>query len=112
MDRNRVYKVVLDGTVAGELWPGKSERFSVEPGAHKVRVKIDFMKSNEMDISAVDGQTVELACRGHSSLLAMFNTVFNRNRYLNLDHMTTEEREQAARVVEGANRPLPRNLNP
>ena len=65
-----------------------------------------------MDVSAIDGQTVELACRGYGSLLAMFNTVFNKNRYLNLDYMTAEEREQVARVVEGPKRPPPRNLNP
>ena len=65
MDRNRLYKVIVDGAIVGEVWPGKSERISVEPGPHKVRVKVDFMKSNEMDVSAIDGQTVELACRGY-----------------------------------------------
>ena len=51
------YKVLLDGRAVA--W--KSEGFSVEPGAHTVRVKIDFMKSNEMDVTAVNES--EIAAR-------------------------------------------------
>jgi hypothetical protein len=84
MDRNRVYKVLIDGEVSGELWPDKSETFRVRPGEHRVQVRIDFMKSNEFSTSIEDGQSLELQCSGKGSAMALFNTLFRRNAYLTL----------------------------
>ena len=81
MDRNRVYKVVIDGSDVGELWPSQSDWFNVRLGEHLVRVKIDFMGSNELHVALAEGDLVELACRARSSAMAMFSTVFGRNSY-------------------------------
>lgn len=68
MDRNRLYKIVIDGVTVGELWPGQVGTFAVSAGSHNVEVKIDFMKSNELTVQVAATQIAELACRGHGSL--------------------------------------------
>ena len=84
MDRNRVYKIILDDRVVGELGPNQHESFRVEPGPHCVQVRIDFMSSNEQTISTVEGQTVELDCKGQGSGVALIKTVFRPRAYLKL----------------------------
>ena len=48
MDRNRVYKVIIDSKAVGELWPRENGFFDLPPGEHRVQVKIDFMRSQEI----------------------------------------------------------------
>jgi hypothetical protein len=84
MDRNRVYKVWIDGQTTGELWPNQRGTYLVTPGEHRVQVRINFMKSNEMPVLLVDGQTVELKCSGKGSARALLHTFFRRNAYLSL----------------------------
>jgi hypothetical protein len=110
MDRNRVYKVMIDGKVVGELWPSQIESFRVAEGAHRVRVKIDLMGSNELEVEATFENAVELACRGGGSVVAMLKTIFKRNSYLNLRPITTKEKGDLARFEKGKEPPAPRNL--
>lgn len=85
MDRNRQYKVLIDGQMVGNLWKNQSESYGVTSGEHQVRIKIDFLKSNALTVSIPVGQTVNLYCRGHGSLVALFNTLVRWNKYLDLD---------------------------
>jgi hypothetical protein len=112
MDRNRVYKVVIDGSDVGELWPSQSDWFNVRLGEHLVRVKIDFMGSNELHVALAEGDLVELACRARSSAMAMFSTVFGRNSYLDLHAITIEEGDEFAKRGKRKEPPVPRNLGP
>jgi len=84
MDRNRVYKVLIDGNAIGELWPDQRCTYLVTPGLHRIQMRIDFMKSNEMSAEISEGGTLELICLGRGSVMAFFNTFFRRNAYLNL----------------------------
>jgi hypothetical protein len=110
MDRNRVYEVVIDGSAVGELWPSQSEWFNVPPGEHLVRVKIDFMGSNELHVAPIEGEVLELTCRGRSSPMAIVSTVFKRNTYLDLHAMTSEESGEFEKMGKGKEPPVPRNL--
>jgi hypothetical protein len=85
MDRNRRYKVTIDDQVMGQLRKNQSESFEVACGEHRVRIRIDFLKSNELTISVQEGQTLDVYCRGHGSLVALFNTLFRWNKYLDLE---------------------------
>jgi len=108
MDRNRRYKVLIDGQEVGTPWPGQRLSFDVPSGEHRVVVKIDFMRSNELVVDTQAGDLVELACRGRGSAFAFLNTIFRRNAYLDLRVMTESERatwESARPEV-----PKPRNL--
>lgn len=88
MDRNRRYKVLIDGQVVGKLRKNQSESYGVTSGEHQVRVKIDFVKSNSLTVSVPVGQTLNLNCRGHGSLVALFNTLFRWNKYLDLEQVS------------------------
>lgn len=110
MDRNRLYKVVVDGKTVGELWPKENGFFNLAPGEHRLFVKIDFMRSKELSIAFEPGETVELACRGGGSALALFRTIFRRSAYLDLHEITPEERETLAVIAKQRTPPAPRNL--
>jgi len=111
MDRNRRYKVIVDGSAVGELWPKENGLFDFPPGEHRIHVKIDFMRSNEMTVSAESGEVLELSCTGRGSLPALFRTIFRRSSYLDLHRITPEERKAVAAIAEGRVPPIPRNLN-
>lgn len=108
VDRNRLYKVVIDDQEVGELWPGQRLSFNVPSGEPRVLVKIDFMRSNELALAPQSGDVVELACTGKGSLVAFFNTIFRRKAYLDLHVMTPGER--AAWEAAQPQVPKPRNL--
>jgi hypothetical protein len=73
-------------------------------------VKIDFMGSRELIVSPIAGEVIELACRGHGSASAIFNTIFRRNSYLELQTITSEEGEKLARITKKREPPTPRNI--
>jgi len=108
MDRNRLYKVLIDGDEAGTAWPGQRLSFDVPSGEHRVAVKVDFMRSNELAVGAQAGEVVELACCGRGSAIALFNTIFRRNAYLDLHVMTAPERAASVSARPGTHKP--RNL--
>lgn len=110
MDRNRVYKVIIDDLVVGELWPAQSGSFDISAGQHRVRVKIDFMGSRELVVSANAGEVVELTCKGHGSAAAMFNTFFRRNSYVDLHVTSPEESQELSRIAKEKAPPPPRNI--
>jgi hypothetical protein len=95
MDRNRQYKIVIDGETMGEMWPEKTCYIPVEPGPHQVEIKIDFMGSNRLEVTVDSGETAELACRGHGSPLAFVHTLIKRHNYLELHLMTDGERSNS-----------------
>ena len=58
VDRNRLYKVVIDNQEVGELWPGQRLSFNVPSGERRVLVKIDLMRSNELALAPQPGDVV------------------------------------------------------
>jgi hypothetical protein len=108
MDRNRVYKVLIDDQERGEIWPGQRLSVNVSAGERRVLVKIDFMRSNELALTVLQGEDVDLTCAARGSALAIFNTIFRRKAYLDLHTMTASER--AAWEAAQPRPPQPRNL--
>jgi len=107
VDRNRLYKVVIDDQEVGELLPGQRMSFDVASGERRVLVKIDFMRSNELALTPQPGDVVDLTCTGKGSPIAFFNTIFRRKAYLDLHVMTPSER--AAWEAARPSPPKPRN---
>jgi hypothetical protein len=61
-DRGRRYVVLIDGEVVGKIKQGATADFAVEPGGHSLRLKIDWMGSDEITVRADEGQVVALTC--------------------------------------------------
>jgi len=62
-DAVRAYTVVIDGNKAGTLRPGETREFAVEPGHHRLRMKIDWTGSEERDVLLQSGQVRGFICR-------------------------------------------------
>lgn len=110
MDRNRVYKVMIDGDLVGELWPEQIGTFNVGTGTHTVRVKIDFLKSDPLAVDLEAGGIAELACRGAGSLTALLRALTRPTRYLALHPITQDECTLLEEIQDRKRSPIPRNL--
>jgi hypothetical protein len=108
VDRNRLYKVIIDDQEMGELWPGQRLSLDVPSGGRRIVVKIDLMRSNELALAVGPGDVIDLTCSGRGSPMAFFNSVFRRKVYLDLHVMTHAERTAAEMAQPQA--PTPRNL--
>jgi hypothetical protein len=53
---------LVDGSPAGELHPTQDLSLSVTPGDHRVQMRYDDVISNEVEVRANEGRTIELAC--------------------------------------------------
>ena len=59
-DAFRAYRIIIDGTRAGELWPGGEVECPVVPGEHEVRVHIDWTGSRPVRVTCTPGGRVKL----------------------------------------------------
>ena len=82
-DRLREYAVLLDGAPVSRLPNGAAVALRVTPGRHTVQVKIDWCTSVRLELDAVAGETITLACGANRSLLllCLYLTVW-KERYL------------------------------
>lgn len=85
-DLARKYKVMLDDKQIGEIKDGESKYFQVEEGEHTLYLKIDWCKSNKVNLNVSKDEEVELECggsmRGWKLFLALIYTTFLKNKYL------------------------------
>jgi hypothetical protein len=56
------FKVYIDEKIVGNVGTNNIEEFSVEPGQHKISIKMGWSKSNEMIIQSDFGKTSTLIC--------------------------------------------------
>jgi hypothetical protein len=70
--RGGVFKVYVDGQMVGTV-ENKDEKFFVEPGQHRILIKMGWTKSQEIIIQCDSGKTITLTC-GFNGLV--INTLF------------------------------------
>lgn len=82
------FKVVIDGGVAGQLGAGESGAFEVAPGSHKVFVKIDWCRSETVDVHLGGDQKANFRCETRANLLTdAYWATLGRRRYLRLTQL-------------------------
>lgn len=85
-DRIRAYLVMLDGKELGRLKNGVTKTFPLEPGTHKLVMKIDWCGSNTISFSLADGESASFNCgsslRGARMFLNLYYILFARDQYL------------------------------
>ncbi len=85
-DRLRKYTVLLDGDSAGAIQDGQSETFSVEPGSHSVRLKLDWTRSETVNVTVLEGSVVNLKCGPRGGSFTLLPDVLLRpGSYLRLE---------------------------
>jgi hypothetical protein len=103
-DQYATFRVLVDGSVAGDIRSGQTKDFKVPVGKHTVRIKYKLQRSNDMEISLGEGQTLVLACTRRKMRQSLLRIAV----FFDLHRITPGEQQmQAERRIEA---PVPRNL--
>lgn len=81
LDRLRKYKVILDGSVCGNIKAGETKDFHVNPGIHTISLKIDWCTSDTLEFHVPESGIVEFEC-GTSGGGGIMDVTFSKNKYL------------------------------
>jgi hypothetical protein len=85
-DRARAYKLLVDGEERGTIKQGEGVEVEVQPGAHRVQMKIDWARSPELTVDLGEGDRAEFFCAPNASALtALFYSLFKRSDYIRLE---------------------------
>ena len=89
-DYFRAYSILLDGTKLGNLKHGETLEFSIAPGQHQLRMKIDWCGSNTVQfIASSDGDLLTFRARsnlkGLASLKALYYVIFKPDEWIVLE---------------------------
>lgn len=88
-DHLRVYEVVLDGRVVGRLHPGEAETVEVAPGRHGLFMKIDWARSETIDVELAAGGKARFRCAPRANVFTGFYWVtIGRRRYISLTQVS------------------------
>jgi hypothetical protein len=84
-DRLRAYKVAIDEELVGSIRHGERKAFEVSPGRHRVRLHIDWARSQPVEVDLEERAEGRLTCHGRSPLLWPYWITAGRNRYIVLE---------------------------
>jgi hypothetical protein len=85
-DRARAYKVLVDGEERGAVKQGKGIEIEVDPGPHRVKMKVDWAGSPTLEVDLAEGERAEFLCAPNASpLTAIFYAFFRRSDYIRLE---------------------------
>ena len=99
-DRIRAYVVIIDGKKIGELRNGETREFSVDSGARKISMKIDWGGSEILDFTATDIEPsffhVSSNLRGLRLLLSFWYAFIAPNSWLRIKQASNASFKRAA----------------
>lgn len=75
-DRARAYGVHVDGQERGKLKHGESLDVQMEPGAHSVKMKVDWCRSKEHTVQLAEGETASFEAAPRFVLIAIVAAIF------------------------------------
>ncbi len=74
-NRYRKFKVLIDGRKEGAIASGQSESYTVTPGRHNIQVRLDWYKSEPLELDLVEGEEVRLECGPRTGISAELNAI-------------------------------------
>ncbi len=85
VDRLRAYKVLIDDEHRGTIGRGQTLTLDVAPGRHTVMLKIDWARSQKLNVDVGDGETARLRCAPAANpLTGLWYSTIGRGRYIRL----------------------------
>ena len=85
-DKLRSYKIMIDGNCYDEIKCGEIKNINLDPGNHTIYLKIDWCRSNKIEFTISENETVEFECGNSMNkwriLLAILYITFFKNKYL------------------------------
>jgi hypothetical protein len=90
-DRLRAYAIVVDGDAKGSIRGGETTTIEVDPGRHRVRTKIDWCRSADVEFELRERDEAILLCRPNGSVVSvlLYVTIWC-TRYLDLQLVRIE----------------------
>jgi len=86
IDLSRKYKVYIDDKEVMTLAYSQEKEVDIEPGSHKIYLKIDWCRSNFLSVDIVDNQTQKFICgsniKGWRYILGILYVTVWYNKYL------------------------------
>ena len=89
-DRIRTYGVLIDGVERGRVRNGETVSIDVEPGLHRVRIKIDWTGSNELSGPVAAGERLRFECGPTGSWLTAFPRSLESTGWVDLRFVGSE----------------------
>ncbi|MBK3563912.1 MULTISPECIES: hypothetical protein [unclassified Streptomyces] len=84
-DMLRGYDVLIDDTRVGSIRRGKTVRFEVPPGEHRLQLKIAWCSSRPLTVQVVEGGTVSFVCApGGGASEGITAVTVNKDDYITL----------------------------
>ena len=74
-NRYRKFKVLIDGRKEGAIARGQRESYTVTPGLHNIQVRLDWYKSDPLELDLVEGEEVRLECGPRTGISAELNAI-------------------------------------
>ncbi len=64
------YRILIDGTEKGDLWPRQATEVSVRPGQHVIQLRQGLVtRSKALEFEAKPGEVIDFACSPLATLL-------------------------------------------
>jgi hypothetical protein len=84
-DYLRSFNIVIDGKAVGGIYAGGSSAIEVSPGSHEVFLKIDWCRSEKINVNLAPGEVAQFLGGSRANPLTIFYwTTFGHSRYLTL----------------------------
>ena len=85
-DKFRKYEVYIDDKHVADIKESEDIRIDVEPGKHKIYLKIDWCSSNTIQVDCIEGRDLLVNCgnavKGISKHFFLYYITFARSKYL------------------------------
>lgn len=89
-DHLRSYEIVVDKHVVGYLGPGETYTVDLSCGHHELFVKVDWCRSNKIDVDVVEGQKIKLRCAPRSNVFTdLYWATVGCRRYIKLTQIVS-----------------------
>lgn len=76
--------IYLDDKKIGDIADGESKEFEVEEGTHTLRAKIDWCRSNPINLKMNSEEIIRFNLSGRNPFLSLFYITFGKDQYLEL----------------------------
>lgn len=102
-DALRAYKILLDSNEIGTIRAGESKSFTVSPGEHTIRAKVDWGTSSSEPFVAADGIVsfeIYSKLRGFRLLGTIF-AMFNPHGWIGIRRLNKPQSNDTSQKEEG-----------
>ena len=88
-DRRRNYQVLLDGNKIGQIGHAETKKFPVSPGRHRLRLKIDWCGSRDVEFDAKETDELIFRATNLQGLTVYWCVFLSPSSYIKVEKMSS-----------------------